>query len=626
MPFFFNPITGELNFSTSGGDSDITSLVGDVTASGTGAVTATVASVGGSTAANVHSAELLANAATNNNTNSTIVKRDSSGNFSATTITASLTGNASGSAASFTGSLSGDVTGTQSSTTVATVGTSSAANVHSAELAANAATSSRTANTIVKRDTNWSFSAGYLDILNSLAPGIPGTPSLFNTGDPMTVGLQIKGKNKSITPAYPGDLLFDAEYLTSSVNATYVSVGSTTGTAFNGAAVSGGVLDMLGGTAVKHVDYDPTIPKNAMQIGTVRFRVKPGYSGAPANAQVFLQTNGDQFIIYQQGSTLHYALYVGASPVFDITTSFSPTSGTLYEMELDYNITSGASTAFLDGVIVGTSSATGTRNAATITLFQSGDSLDNINSNFTIDDIVYYNTVQHTTNFVSPIIGYNDPQTQQSDLLQFLNDGGSTLAKFDASANATLPTVIISSTTASTVPYLDTNKSIVSSAVTPTELGYVSGVTSSIQTQLNGKAAALSSINARYFSSTTTISGSLATIVYATQDYDSNTAYSSGTYTVPRAGKYQINAALLITGTIALNNNIIMEIQKNGTVVSRETVYFPATLTDGIAMISDLINCALNDTIRIQVSTSVTAPSIVSSNFDNYLSLFWTGA
>lgn len=43
--------------------------------------------------------------------------------------------------------------------------------------------------------------------------------------------------------------------------------------------------------------------------------------------------------------------------------------------------------------------------------------------------------------------------------------------------------------TASTVPYLDASKYLVSSAVTPTELGYLSGVTSAIQTQLNAKAA-----------------------------------------------------------------------------------------------------------------------------------------
>lgn len=48
--------------------------------------------------------------------------------------------------------------------------------------------------------------------------------------------------------------------------------------------------------------------------------------------------------------------------------------------------------------------------------------------------------------------------------------------------------VLFNDMTASTVPYLDANKEIASSAVTPTELGYLSGVTSAIQTQMGTKA------------------------------------------------------------------------------------------------------------------------------------------
>jgi hypothetical protein len=49
--------------------------------------------------------------------------------------------------------------------------------------------------------------------------------------------------------------------------------------------------------------------------------------------------------------------------------------------------------------------------------------------------------------------------------------------------------LVDSGLTASTVPYTDSGKQFTSSAVTPTELGFVSGVTSSIQTQINGKQA-----------------------------------------------------------------------------------------------------------------------------------------
>lgn len=47
--------------------------------------------------------------------------------------------------------------------------------------------------------------------------------------------------------------------------------------------------------------------------------------------------------------------------------------------------------------------------------------------------------------------------------------------------------VILNANTATTVPYLDSNKKIQSSSVTPTELGYLSGATSAIQTQLDAK-------------------------------------------------------------------------------------------------------------------------------------------
>lgn len=127
--------------------------------------------------------------------------------------------------------------------------------------------------------------------------------------------------------------------------------------------------------------------------------------------------------------------------------------------------------------------------------------------------------------------------------------------------------------------------------------------------------------NLRYYSSTTTISGSLVPVVYATQDYDATSMYSSGVATILKDGKYQVNAALLVTGTISLNNTVIMEIQKNGTVVSRATEYVAAALTDVKINISDIISAVFGDLIVINVSTTITTPSIVSSDFDNYVSI-----
>jgi hypothetical protein len=53
---------------------------------------------------------------------------------------------------------------------------------------------------------------------------------------------------------------------------------------------------------------------------------------------------------------------------------------------------------------------------------------------------------------------------------------------------------VFSSLTLSTVPYLDASKILTSSAVTPTELGYLSGVTSAIQTQIAGLSPAPANI------------------------------------------------------------------------------------------------------------------------------------
>ena len=62
-------------------------------------------------------------------------------------------------ATSFSGPLAGDVTGTQGATVVSSVGGQTAATVASGAVAANAATTVNTANTIVKRDASGNFAA-----------------------------------------------------------------------------------------------------------------------------------------------------------------------------------------------------------------------------------------------------------------------------------------------------------------------------------------------------------------------------------------------------------------------------------------------------------------------------------
>ena len=137
--------------------------------------------------------------------------------------------------------------------------------------------------------------------------------------------------------------------------------------------------------------------------------------------------------------------------------------------------------------------------------------------------------------------------------------------------------------------------------------------------------AATESVNARYYASSTSISGSLTTVSWSTKDFDSHDKMSSGTYTIPVSGKYQVNTSLAISGTFALNGTVDLQIQKNGTVVSEDNAIAGGAETSMTANCSDIISCLAGDTIRVQVSTSATGPAIVSSNSKNFFSIARVG-
>lgn len=108
----------------------------------------------------IHPNGTLSQDPTNFNYNSTTHALTITGPLSASNFSGSSSGTNTGDQ---TITLTGDVTGSGTgsfATTVVTVGGSTASNVHSAELLANAATASNTINTIVKRDGSGNFNAG----------------------------------------------------------------------------------------------------------------------------------------------------------------------------------------------------------------------------------------------------------------------------------------------------------------------------------------------------------------------------------------------------------------------------------------------------------------------------------
>lgn len=135
--------------------------------------------------------------------------------------------------------------------------------------------------------------------------------------------------------------------------------------------------------------------------------------------------------------------------------------------------------------------------------------------------------------------------------------------------------------------------------------------------------AATESVNMRYHASATTISGSLATVVWTTKDFDSHNAMNAGTgvYTCPVSGKYQVNCAVITGGTFSLNNSIDLQIQKNGSVWTEQTNFAFASATDISVNAGDIIQCNAGDTIQAQLSSSAVAPTISASNSKNWISI-----
>lgn len=114
-------------------------------------------------------------------------------------------------------------------------------------------------------------------------------------------------------------------------------------------------------------------------------------------------------------------------------------------------------------------------------------------------------------------------------------DGGNVMTNFndaragliDGTKDLNINNITLNGGSVSTVPYLNSAKLFVSSSVTPTELGYLSGVTSAIQTQFTGKA-------------TTTA----WTAFTPTGSWSTNTTYTGFTRRVGDTGFYKVKVAL----------------------------------------------------------------------------------
>lgn len=241
----------------------------------------------------------------------------------------------------------------------------------------------------------------------------------------------------------PADSVLGATY-TTDVNANWNTDGSTTGTVVGGAAVSGGKLDCKGNTN-DGVSYD--IDNNDGQ-AAIKFKYTPNYTGNPPNnidvigiaepsgnnnrIRLTHSPSGDTWRIWLNnniGTALYTATTIGSSGV-------GLTSGTEYEIELNWDNVAGTIRLFQDGALHGTLSPGAwdfTSNAAEVRVGAALGAYSKAEAEF--DDVVFFSTVQHTAAYTS---GYSLPETVYIEdtitFPQFSYTGGGSVQTFTALA------------------------------------------------------------------------------------------------------------------------------------------------------------------------------------------------
>jgi hypothetical protein len=164
----------------------------------------------------------------------------------------------------------------------------------------------------------------------------------------------------------------------------------------------------------------------------------------------------------------------------------------------------------------------------------------------------------------------------------------------------------------------------ISGVVTPThtELNYVDGVTSAIQTQLDGKQSSGAPAFRAYQSTLQSVPNATNTkVLLQTETFDTNSCFASSTFTPNVAGYYQFSGCV---GFSSSPINMQAMLAKNGSIVSKgaqtadSTIVFQTEVTDLIHMngTTDYIELW---TYQSSGSAQDTANSSITTRFSGFL-------
>lgn len=217
-------------------------------------------------------------------------------------------------------------------------------------------------------------------------------------------------------------------------------LGVLTGTAYGGASISGGKLDLAYGDQ-RYVDYVADLNADSQQVGCVRFKVTPNYSGAPANDRWFFaicqQNNSKNNLIElrQSNSGAYLRLHIydkdGIFVVEHLCGQFLPVAGTEYEIEINWDFTIGATRVFVNGNQNGSTCTNTCLRSSNIGLLRIGNDYDKgAISDFKIDDFQVFSTTQHTSNYTPETIPENSYSSDSPTIYKTSGDGVADIEEF----------------------------------------------------------------------------------------------------------------------------------------------------------------------------------------------------
>ncbi len=230
------------------------------------------------------------------------------------------------------------------------------------------------------------------------------------------------------------------------VDITLTNGGVKQGVFFGNAKIADGQL-VATYSDTSYAQYNSVNNCDFEQVGTVRFKYTPNYTGTPASVAMFkiLGPNNNSSIYLRHVITtgvVRSIVYdnVGSSTTIDFN-AWSPISGTEYEIECNYDFTAGSAKLFIDGVAAGTPSfASLTRSKSQITNFDVGY-ISGLVSNAKFGQFMVFNTVQHTSGYTPASSWLTDVASKTIGLQPYIPISSSSiitvepqhLQKFDAS-------------------------------------------------------------------------------------------------------------------------------------------------------------------------------------------------